>query len=213
MSKELRNLFNKYNCDKSKRHSYEKIYGEYFEPLREQPINILEIGVFKAESTNALLEYFPNAQVYGIDIFTRVALKDLTKWYDEKRVHLLQCDSTKMSTRTLIQNTWKGVEFDIIIDDGAHWPKANMDTFNMAFPLLKSGCDYFIEDVWPLDIMTDEEWTHSWMTKNPTKYTKMDHLLFMTAVETHPSTKKFIQRDNRSISGTPDSYIYVVQSK
>lgn len=212
MKELLKELFNKHNCDKSARHSYEEVYAEYFEPLREQPINILEIGVFKAESTNAFLEYFPNAQVYGIDIFTRVQL-DKIQTVDPERTHHLKCDSTAMRTRSLIQKTWPDVEFDIIIDDGAHWPKANMETFNMAFPLLKSGCNYFIEDVWPLDIMSDKEFQHSWMVKNPTKYTKMDHLLFMTAIETHSNTKEFIQRDNRSVSNIPDSYVYVIKSK
>jgi hypothetical protein len=45
----LKELFNKYDCDKSKKHHYDTVYQPEFEPLQNESINILEIGVFKDE--------------------------------------------------------------------------------------------------------------------------------------------------------------------
>ena len=48
---DLANLFNKYDCDKSKKHKYHEVYEPHFLPVRDKKINILEIGTFKGAST------------------------------------------------------------------------------------------------------------------------------------------------------------------
>jgi tRNA G46 methylase TrmB len=76
---ELLKIFDKHDCDKgSRKHFYNEVYEPHFEKVRNDPINILEIGVFLGESTAAFHEYFPNANIYGIDIFGNV-YKNL--WY------------------------------------------------------------------------------------------------------------------------------------
>ena len=52
---DLKEIFVKHKCDKGIKHRYWEIYQKDFESLRNQPINILEIGTFKGESTNCLL--------------------------------------------------------------------------------------------------------------------------------------------------------------
>ena len=75
MFKEIKSMFDLYNCDKAEKHHYHKIYGPEFESRRNQNLNILEVGIFKGSSTRALMDYFPNANFYGIDIFERVAIE------------------------------------------------------------------------------------------------------------------------------------------
>ena len=40
---ELGNLFNKYGCDKTRKHQYEKIYEPVLEKLKDKEVNILEV--------------------------------------------------------------------------------------------------------------------------------------------------------------------------
>jgi|TARA_B110000858_G_C17799427_1_gene474404 23S rRNA U2552 (ribose-2'-O)-methylase RlmE/FtsJ len=202
----IKPLFDKYGCDKSKKHNYETVYDIYFEPLRDKKINILEIGVYKGASSQALLDYFPKATLYGVDIFTRKEMSSL-EIYDNNRVHLLQSDSTDTSTSKKMSEEWTDVKFDIIIDDGAHWPKANQDTFNVTFEFLKSNGVYFIEDVWPLHKMSEDEFKHPWIMKHQERYNIFKHFDFMDCI--NENTVK--HHDCRKLSGEPDSYILAVK--
>ena len=58
----LGNLFRKYNCDKGTKHGYQEVYSKELDHLKNKPINFLEVGIFKGTSTEAFLEYFPNAK-------------------------------------------------------------------------------------------------------------------------------------------------------
>ena len=49
-----------------------------FDKFKNDKINILEIGTFKGESTNAWLEYFSQAKFTIVDTFERVPSKRLT---------------------------------------------------------------------------------------------------------------------------------------
>ena len=153
---ELRTLFDKWGCDKGRKHGYEECYEQFFEPLKNENINILEVGIFKGRSLEVFREYFPNAQIYGIDVFTRVTPTEprLVRLFANKNVHWAMCDSTDPSCVSEITKTFgKDTKFDIIIDDGLHEPEANAKTLKNLWPLLKPDGIYFVEDVWPLDIM------------------------------------------------------------
>ena len=149
----LRDLFDKYNCDKAKKHSYDEVYGPEFEAIREDQINVLEVGIFRGESMRAWLDYFPNATIYGIDIFTRLDPSDISDVLDHERVAWVKADSLI----TKIEDVFPGVEFDIVIDDGMHTPRANMLTFKNIVGSLKEDGAYYVEDVFPRDTMSEEE--------------------------------------------------------
>ena len=124
----LDTLFNKHGCDKSSKHNYHRVYEKEFSHYRDKEINILEIGIFKGDSIKAWLEYFPNAHIYGIDIFTRIIPEDIEVLSDE-RVHWIRGDSLSKSIVDFVQDAWHGIKFDIIIDDGKHTPEANRLSF------------------------------------------------------------------------------------
>lgn len=198
----LKELFNKYGCDKSKKHSYDTVYQPEFEALRNEPINFLEVGVFKGHSLQAWLDFFPNATFYGIDVFTRVDPKDIPVLQNE-RVKWIKADSTKTSIRELLPVVWGDTKFDIILDDGLHTPRANGQTFNNLYRFLKPGGSYYIEDVWPLHIMSEQEKQHWWVQKYPDRYNTSEMDYFMNQI---PRTK-MTEFDLRKKSGEPDSYI------
>ena len=202
----LKELFNKYGCDKAKKHHYHTVYQPEFEPLQNESINILEIGVFKGESASAWIDFFPNATVYGLDIFVRVSAEDIPI-LQHPRVKWLKGDSTHPSVSGAIQKAWPDVQFDIIIDDGLHTPEANAQTFRNLFPFVKSTGSYYVEDVWPLDIASQKDLQHYWLQKSPDIYNMLKMNMFLNEID----DKQVERFDLRKLSGQGDSYIIKVQ--
>lgn len=134
----LRECFDKRGSDKGFRHGYESFYEPRFAPKRHEPLRILEIGVLSGASLAAWLDYFPNAQVIGVDTFKRVPASSVPI-LSHPRVTWWGLDSTEFVP--LID------EVDVVIDDGSHKPEAQLATLALYRRLLKSGGSYFIEDV------------------------------------------------------------------
>lgn len=203
---ELKELFDRHGCDKSSKHGYEEVYDQYFHPVRNAPLDILEIGVFKGASTKALHEYFPNATMHCVDIFKRTNPEDLDV-LQEERVRWIKADSMSGCLPDRMWNSWgSGISFDFIIDDGAHYPKANLKTFRNCFPFLKKGGTYFIEDVWPLELMTPRELDNRWLKENSDRYGQLDNNAFVSEISKHNVSR----HDLRGKRGIPDSYIIAV---
>lgn len=200
----MRDIMQKYGCDKVE-HLYYKEYEKSFESIRNSFINILEIGIWKGTSHSSWIDYFPNAQVYGIDIFTRVNPEDVPI-LQHPRMHWLRGDSTDPSVQTSIQNEWGDIKFDIIIDDGLHTPKANRLTFE-NLKMFGTGGDtiYYVEDVWPLHKMNAKELNHSWVLKKPLEYNENEWDKFWDVITSNSFLVADI--DLRTESKMPDSYL------
>lgn len=198
----LEQLFNKYKTDKSEKHGYHKVYEKYFEKFKDKPINVLEIGVWEGASTLALHEYFDTAQIYGIDIFERFAMESL-RAFKLERCHFVKGDSMDSNILDEVKKQWGDIKFDIIIDDGKHTPRANMETFKNFSSFLSDDGYYFIEDVWPLEKMINLD--HWWLSKKPHEYNTTINNEFLTTLE--QSGMKIKNYDLRQESGEPDSYI------
>ena len=204
---DLLKIFDKWKSDKGAKHGYHKVYEKYFEPLRNEKISILEVGVHKGASFDAWHEYFPNAELYGIDLFVRERMRSVPA-FKKDRVHFMKGDSTNPVVGPLVVENFGKMKFDIIIDDGMHTPKANMQTYNNLLPFLKPDGKYFIEDIWPLEILTQAEMGHPWIQAHPDRYNTLDHEMFLSALER--SRKKITRYDLRKESGHPDSYVMVM---
>ena len=162
----LKEIFIKNKCDKATKHRYYELYQQDFDKFQNDKINILEIGTFKGESTNAWLEYFSQAKIYTIDTFERVQAKDLP-CLEDNRVQWAQLDSTSAHCNNHFKN--QGLKFDIIIDDGLHTPEGQRLTFERLFEFLKPTGSYYIEDVWMLD--RNNNMSHWWVKKHPNDFT------------------------------------------
>src|SRR5450432_4049187 len=63
----------KHGTDKVSTHKYHHMYQKYFEPMRDQPLKMLEIGLGcdmnygPGASYYTWLEYFPNVDLYYIE--------------------------------------------------------------------------------------------------------------------------------------------------
>ena len=77
----LNEVFKKFNTDKAsqyihnkkitKGHNFADFYEIYFHKLKNNNINILELGVLKGDSTASFYHYFNNCKLYSIDINKR----------------------------------------------------------------------------------------------------------------------------------------------
>lgn len=164
----MRECFDRHGCDKGKRHGYERVYEPAFEHIRDEPLRILEIGIYKGASLAAWVDYFPNATVVGIDTFQRVSPADVPI-LDHPRVEWRQHDSTTPINMG---------RFDFVIDDGCHTHTAQRKTFDAFMPY---AAQYFIEDVWALDHMTPAEKQHKWLQQEG--YSEKEYQKLLNALE------------------------------
>src|ERR1051325_1200775 len=98
----------KVETDKIYHHRYGAAYEDIFSKFdRNSPLNILEVGTQKGGSLLAWKEYFPNANVYGVDVVDVVPEK-----YRTDTVTRIISDI----------KDWKNdIKWDIVIDDGSHY--------------------------------------------------------------------------------------------
>lgn len=132
----------KYDTDKSSRfHHYLDFYEEHF-PGRDFNGRLLEIGVMDGFSMKTWREYYPEAEIIGIDIFNKDHLYD-AHWAVPKSVQLLEMDGTDPA-----QISTLGM-FDIIIDDGSHLMSDQQNSFaHLYYNQLNPNGLYVIEDLW-----------------------------------------------------------------
>jgi hypothetical protein len=140
-----------FKTDKWGTHRYARHYQRHFEHLRDQPINLLEIGIggySKTGQGGASLRmwkhFFPKAQIFGMDIEDK-------SFVDEDRITTFIGDQSDPSTLRAIAK--KIGRIDVIIDDGSHFSPHIILTFDTLFPLLAPDGIYVVEDTqtsyWP----------------------------------------------------------------
>ena len=139
-------------------HNYHYHYAEKFKNIRHKVKKVLEIGVFQGHSMLMWQDYFPNAEIYGVDIeFTKhhlgVNAKDLCK--DQERIHLYEYDACNPLNVKLLMDEI-GSDFDIIIDDGSHHPTHQLFSLLYYTPYLKKDGVFVVEDVFMKDLFTKD---------------------------------------------------------
>jgi spermidine synthase len=131
------------HTDKVGSHCYTEFYGPFLNPRRESVKRLLEIGISEGGSIAMWAEFFPNAEIYGVDIDqSKVALNG--ELDDNPRVHLFFEDAYKPK----FINKLKGLKFDIIIDDGLHSVPAWMWFLKRYPKLLADDGILMIEDIY-----------------------------------------------------------------
>lgn len=134
-----------YNTDKAYYHNYCGLYQKHFQGIRWKRLNILEIGVgvpdvptWGGESLRMWKKYFPNSQIFGLDIAEKIGL-------EEDRIKIFCGDQSDPDF--LRQVVDKIGRLDIVIDDGSHINEHVIASFNVLFPLLADEGIYVVEDV------------------------------------------------------------------
>jgi hypothetical protein len=124
------------------KHNFAKIYEKYISQFKYHPINILEIGVCDGASLKMWYDYFPNANIIGLDILPK-------NEYENDRIKVGILDQSQKSHLEqfydfCIENN---IEFHIILDDGSHHMDDQQITLYYMFKLLNSEGIYILEDL------------------------------------------------------------------
>jgi hypothetical protein len=144
----LKPIAAKYGSDKCAWHSYGQVYDAMFAGTTVR--KVLEIGIGcksvmgEAYENGASLrmwaEYFPEAEIYGLDIRAEALI-------NEGRIHSYACDQGKIQS-LLDAREAVGAGFDLIVDDGSHYPEHQVLSAHVLWPCISASGRYVIEDVW-----------------------------------------------------------------
>jgi len=150
----LSELGQKYGTDKVW-HKFTNVYDSLWHNLREHVTSLMEIGVFFGASMQMWLDYFPAAQIHGVDAFegkqgNGTIFKDATKFYDHVKAN--PSFFPRLTLHKKDQNnkdhllSLSGVH-DIIIDDGSHTMQDQHQALAVLFKLVRPGGYFVIEDI------------------------------------------------------------------
>lgn len=119
---------------------YFDIYHQYFTKYRGREITMLEFGVAHGGSLQMWKHYFgKKARIIGVDIDYRC--KDLI----EKQIEIYIGDQ---QSRYFLRKLLKKLgPLDVVIDDGGHFMKQQIITFQEIFPAIKKGGTFITEDL------------------------------------------------------------------
>lgn len=123
-------------------------YQTYLGPIRDQPLNFLELGVARGDSLKYWEGWLPHARITGLDI------NPCDMHFDSGRVqtYVGEQQDCALLDRMAAERAPDG--FDVIIDDAAHVGQlARLCFWHLFDHHLKPGGYYFIEDwgtgYWP----------------------------------------------------------------
>lgn len=129
-----------YPTDKFAYHSYiAYFYEREFLKYKNNPITLLEIGVYQGGSIRLWHDYFDNAEIYCIDTIHRNG--DFYNFCGDNKINYLIRDAYNIQSATLIP------ELDIFIDDGPNTLESQLLAITLYLPKIKPGGLFIIEDI------------------------------------------------------------------
>ncbi len=145
----LDNLGLKYNTDKASKykrrdnivpgHDYLRHYEIFLSTLRDEKFTLVELGCYTGASLKMWKEYFPQAHIIGVDLNEKLSS------LEQDRISFICSDAVADTLPAKIAEY--NEEILCIIDDCSHAWGDQRRSFEMLFPLLKSGGYYIIEDL------------------------------------------------------------------
>ena len=164
---QMQSIFDKFGSDKGSFHGYQQVYAPIVQMLGPNINHLLEIGIgsnnpnlpssmgsdgVPGASLRAWREILPSAQIVGADI-------DQNIMFREERIETFHVDQRDRATLLglLSQLRHSFGAFDVIIDDGLHEFRANLNSFEVLFELVRPGGFYVVEDVNP---RLGQAWAH-----------------------------------------------------
>jgi hypothetical protein len=125
---------------------YFEIYDRHFSRFRGTDVCIVEFGVYQGGSLQMWKQYFgSNCKIFGIDINPHC------KKLEEEQIEIFIGDQ---EDRIFLKELAERIpRIDILIDDGGHEMKQQINTFEVLFPHIDKNGVYLCEDMhtsyWP----------------------------------------------------------------
>lgn len=121
-------------------HHYFEIYDRHFARFRGRPINVVEFGVSQGGSLQMWRHYFgPNAKIYGVDINPNC------KQFEEHGIEIFIGDQEDRHFLQRLAQTLPPI--DVLIDDGGHTMRQQINTYEELFPRIVPDGVYLVEDL------------------------------------------------------------------
>ena len=134
--------YNQYRltCHRGGHRYIECVYEDLFKDYKESQGCLLEIGIDQGTSLLLWYLYFSKMKIHGIDIEDK-------RYGSRIEITVEQFDTTDLSSslKKYVENNLK--KFNIIIDDGDHRWRSQLQTAVNLFPILKDDGVYIIEDI------------------------------------------------------------------
>ena len=145
-------LAKKYQTDKGGRHfmyngqpsehchEYTPLYYDIFKDKTEKVRRVLEIGVNSGASLRMWEEFFPNAEIIGLDI-------DFNYLFNAGRIKCLYANAgDSESLRGAVLDAGSMPLYDLIVDDGSHDLSDQVCSLQTLLPMLAPDGVYIVED-------------------------------------------------------------------
>lgn len=131
------------NCNNTilKGHDYLKYYEMFLNNFTRKKFAIVELGCFLGDSLRMWKEYFPKADIIGVDLN-----ENLRNSLNADGIKFICADATSDDLPAKILKTTK-LDIKCIIDDCSHAWGDMRRSFEILFPYLSSGGYYIIEDL------------------------------------------------------------------
>ena len=147
---------NKIKSEKISYHHLEYMYGIHLGPLRMKPVNLLEIGLGctlrkgPGRSITLWREFLPKANITILEYD-----KTCAEAFRSKLDNLYIGDQSDFNILKQLSQTGP---YDIIIDDGGHTRKQQINSLIGLWPHVKAGGFYIIEDIFTslMDMYNDK---------------------------------------------------------
>lgn len=125
----------KYGTDKAVDHNFLNAYEGFFDACNFEPKTIVEVGIWRGESLRMWSEYFPVANIIGLDINKNL-------FFSTEKITCTFADQSNVATITPF-----AAIADLFVDDGSHQWSHQIKTFEAVWPLLSTGSIYIMEDL------------------------------------------------------------------
>lgn len=133
-------LARKYGTDKCVPHNYTPVYYRLLSERALTVKKVLEVGIGRgARSLQMWEEFFPNAQIYGVDL-------DNEALWNKGRVKSFRLNQMNRAEMSQLGRDYG--KFDVIIEDGDHKPTAQIAALDAMLPFVTDDGLYFMEDIW-----------------------------------------------------------------
>lgn len=183
--KTLTDLVDDNATDKNTAHKYLGVYESLMKPKKYSARNILEVGVWKGGSIKLWHDYFPNADIYGLD---RLPAKgtSLVDIFNKPRIHLYT--PTDAYNEGLFKTNFldKNLKFDVLLDDGPHYLESMKTFIRLYSQVMANDGILIVED---LDYL---EWADELRNATPYHLKQYVKVYDLRSISIHQNSILFI---------------------
>lgn len=126
--------------DSTSCHEYTPVYWDLFHERADQVQAVAEIGIDHGQSMRLWSEFFPNAQIIGLEW-------DNELLFHEGRIHCYLADQRDPITLHTALIKAGQPQYDLIIDDGSHETDHQISSMKVLLPWLAPDGVYVVEDL------------------------------------------------------------------